>query len=313
MSSASMKYDSDSSSSSDKSFSITKDLLADNMNFTKMSRDLVQNATIHIPIIISTTLMCKKRPHCGSTLGRRYIHRDRKERYNQIINDYFKGEQSKYTREHFRRRFRMNVELFNCILSAIKSNDDYFTQKVEAVGKLGLSHLQKTMVVVLMLANSCPSDFLDEYVQIDGEDRGFPGMLGSLDCMHWHWKNCPTAWHEAVRKDVERAFGVLQSRWHIVKGPARMWNAKDLGKIMKTCIILHNMIIENEYHQGINPESWEPHTDEMVDQVDIEHDYTFLVSKMINRMKQVRDTGRHNDLKMDLINHLWDNYGGQQT
>lgn len=28
----------------------------------------------------------------------------------------------------------------------------------------------------------------------ESEARGWPRMLGSLDCMHWTWKNCPTWW-----------------------------------------------------------------------------------------------------------------------
>ncbi|XP_030936472.1 uncharacterized protein LOC115961676 [Quercus lobata] len=51
---------------------------------------------------------------------------------------------------------------------------------------------------------------------------------------------------EAYRKDVERAFGVLQARFAIVRGLARFFHLETLKKIMKVCIILHNMIVEDE-------------------------------------------------------------------
>ena len=51
---------------------------------------------------------------------------------------------------------------------------------------------------------------------------------------------------EAARKDVERAFGVLQKRWAIIRHPARLWEREELADIMYACIILHNMIVEDE-------------------------------------------------------------------
>jgi hypothetical protein len=51
---------------------------------------------------------------------------------------------------------------------------------------------------------------------------------------------------EAVRKDVERAFGVLQSRFAIIRGPARFWDDKTLSEIITACIIMHNMIVDDE-------------------------------------------------------------------
>jgi hypothetical protein len=51
---------------------------------------------------------------------------------------------------------------------------------------------------------------------------------------------------EGAHKDVERAFGVLQQRWTIVKNPCRQWDLDTITDIMVACVILHNMIIDNE-------------------------------------------------------------------
>lgn len=49
---------------------------------------------------------------------------------------------------------------------------------------------------------------------------------------------------EGARKDVERAFGVLQAKWHVLARPCRFWGREKMKVVIMCCIILHNMMVE---------------------------------------------------------------------
>jgi hypothetical protein len=116
----------------------------------------------------------------------------------------------------------MSRPLFLHIMHAVENHDDYFMQKRNAAHKLGLSCLQKITAAFHMLCNGVAADITCEYVCIGestaiesmrrlvisvvelfkdeylrahnqndttrllaiAEERGFPGMLGCIDCMH---------------------------------------------------------------------------------------------------------------------------------
>lgn len=48
---------------------------------------------------------------------------------------------------------------------------------------------------------------------------------------------------ESVRKDIERMFGVVQSRFGILRHEVKGWRLEDLITIADCCIILHNLIV----------------------------------------------------------------------
>ncbi|XP_061989022.1 uncharacterized protein LOC133707466 [Rosa rugosa] len=54
------------------------------------------------------------------------------------------------------------------------------------------------------------TDDLDRLLK-RAEKRGFPGMLGSLDCMHWQWKNCPTGWQGSFSGKTRKPTIVLEA------------------------------------------------------------------------------------------------------
>ena len=132
-----------------------------------------------------------------------------------------------------------------------------------ASGQKGFAPIHKCLVAMRMLAYGGPADALDdtyamaestvnrtllEFVEtvIDvyeaeylrpprarelqvilkhNESRGFPGMIGSIDCMHWEWENCPTAWagmykgHEGTPTVILEAVATHDLRiWHAFFG-----------------------------------------------------------------------------------------------
>ena len=88
------------------------------------------------------------------------------------------------------------------------------------------------------------------YYLVDGIYPSWSTFVKTLSSLPGNKNKHFAACQESARKDVERAFGVLQSRFAIVRGPARFWDQETLNYIMKACIIMHNMIIEDERYGG---------------------------------------------------------------
>ncbi|XP_073026755.1 uncharacterized protein [Primulina eburnea] len=108
---------------------------------------------------------------------------------------------------------------------------------------------------------------------------------------------------ESARKDVERAFWVLQNRWTIVRGPARYWYRKKLKQILLACIILHNMIVEDE--EG-HVKNW--YNDEDDEPAQPIHGSNRGFQDYLRTNSELRDPQVHHQLRSDLVEHIWGQY-----
>jgi len=127
-----------------------------------------------------------------------------------------------------------------------------------------------------------------------------------------------TYWQESIRKDIERAFGVLQARWGILTKPARQWDREYLDSILECCVILHNMIVEDERDLP-NVDDFEIEYDDIdgnivksVETVEIKvkppPGQTGPFALTLRRLQEVNNAHRHLELRDDLKHHLFTNF-----
>lgn len=393
---------------------------------------------------------------------RQNVERLRESRGHNLMEDYF-IERPIFDEQAFRRRYRMSMNLFNRILTDLCNHDNFWRQRSDATGLVGLLPQQKMTAALRMLAYGSAADQCAEITRMGesttlecmkkwciqvyelygdiylrapnaaditrllrmGKHRGFPGMIGSIDCMHWEWKNCPTAWQgafsgrkkrptiileavasydtwiwhsffgvpgaqndinvlhqsdifdsllagmspnvrykvngmtyhntyyladgiypryssfvktisnpqelpeklfakkqEAYRKDVERCFGILQSRWAIIRHAARCHHQSTLKNIMLACIIMHNMIVEEEFveeefEENVeedlqNPSSaftvYDGPVDEQGNRIPFEpvgRGGPYYEQRFQDRVVDLQSSYIHGELQKDLVKHNW--------
>jgi hypothetical protein len=92
----------------------------------------------------------------------------------------------------------------------------------------------------------------------------------------------------SVRKDIKCAFGLLKKRCNILAIPGRSYSQRILDLIMHACIILHEMIIDDERDSG--------------------YEALASLTTILQREAHLTSALMFSNLQSDLIEHVWNKF-----
>ncbi|XP_047947362.1 uncharacterized protein LOC125193576 [Salvia hispanica] len=167
----------------------------------------------------------------------------------RLFADYF-AENPRWGPNVFHRRFRMSRDLFLRIVHTLEGRDEYFQYREDGIARPGLTPLQKCTVAIRQLAYGTTTDMFDEYLHV-GEKTGreFLKTFCKLvvEAFGDTYLRRPTAddgqslmrMHETV-DGFPRMLGSIDC-------PAHFWYKEVIADVLYACIIMHNMIVEQEH------------------------------------------------------------------
>jgi len=201
----------------------------------------------------------------GSVPGRRPNKRlNFRSGLRAILRDYFglNGEPPVYDEGDFERRFCLPRSMFLRVYNAVMDLS-FFAQRINATERLQAHPLQKLVAAFRVIAYGEAPDRTDEYVRLSAAtiamsvrelmsfivdefgpsylrsptpedlqriltrnaERGMPRCIGSLDCSHWEWRNCPKACAGMYQNRHGKRSVVMETVcdedlwiWHLLEG-----------------------------------------------------------------------------------------------
>ncbi|CAL2246065.1 unnamed protein product [Prunus armeniaca] len=250
----------------------------------------------------------------GSQVSRRRnVDRHRHSRGKNLLEDYFIPTALYYDVD-FRRRFRMQPHLFNKVIAS--------TDQVDEITRMGKS--------TTLEALNCPTALQGDYGNRKCQKSIILEAVAGFDTWVWHaffgvagsQNDLNVLGQSPVFNDVLGGQGpnityevnntVYQTGYYLADGIYPR-------SIMMTCIILHNMIVEDEYDYDV-VEVYEPDpmnttwtriyerpigpNGEPFEPEPLVRDGRFM-TRMIDRYTEMQSSYIHERRQLDLMEHLW--------
>jgi hypothetical protein len=160
---------------------------------------------------------------------RKMLTYQRQQARDAVYTDYLHPENPTFDDKYFQRVFCVTKTIFQSLLEFCATNNPYFAPRPDALGHMSIDPAVKILFCLKIMAYGFSPSAFQDYFQmglttareccikftdlmsisnntlssklhlLHLEKHGIQGMVGSLDCMHVAWKNCPI--RDVLRKE----------------------------------------------------------------------------------------------------------------